>query len=443
MTHSTKWLVIILVISVLAVGTVLATLPNRRALLSATVELTEEVYDVPNVLNDYLLTLSDEELVGQLLVIGIDGKSLTERTVERLTELHPAGVILFGRNVSTAAQLRELTTALQESATELELPGLLLAIDQEGGRVARLKRGFTTIPPMGELPGKTDPAGARSVGEVIGRELAAVGCNWNLAPVVDVLTNPANPGIGDRSLSGDPTVVAEYATAIADGMNAAGIAVCAKHFPGKGEAALDAHYDLPTISVDRERLEKYEWPPFRALLGENQPRRTAMVSHVVIPELDDELPATLSPAAYTVLRSEIGFDGVAVTDDLEMGAIVKNYGLGEAGRMAISAGADTLLICHQLDRMLAARDALLSALAEETLTREELARHGVRVLLLKLSLGLPIPGLANYDHAFEQFCEYHGLNPAEQRSLLTEPPPLSVCGSAEHAATLREAGVIR
>ncbi|MCD4733691.1 hypothetical protein K8R78_05580, partial [bacterium] len=197
------------------------------------------------------------------------------------------------------------------------------------------------------------------------------------------------------------------------------------------------------ISVDREHLEKYEWPPFRALLGENQPRRGALVSHVVIPELDDELPATLSPAAYAVLRSEIGFDGVAVTDDLEMGAIVKNYGLGEAGRMAISAGADILLICHQLDRMLAARNALLTALEEETLSREELARHGVRVLLLKLSLRLPIPGLAEYDHAFTQFCDYHNLDPVEQRSLLAKPPPLSVCGSTEHAAMLRDAGVIR
>ncbi len=439
----TRWLIIIFVVIALAVGTVLATLPNRRALLSSTMELTEEAFDVPNALRDYLLTLSDEELVGQLLVIGIDGKSLTDDTIERLAELRPAGVILFGRNVSTAEQILRLTTALQNSAAEQELPGLLVAIDQEGGRVARLKRGFTTIPPMGELPGKTNPAGARSIGEIIGRELAAVGCNWNLAPVVDVLTNPSNPGIGDRSLSGDPNVVAEYATAIAEGMNTAGIAICAKHFPGKGEAALDAHYDLPTISVDREHLEEYEWPPFRILLGENQPRRGAMVSHVVIPTLDDELPATLSPAAYAVLRSEIGFDGVAVTDDLEMGAIIKNYGLGEAGRMAITAGADILLICHQLDRMTAARDALLLALAEETLSREELARHGVRVLLLKLSLGLPIPGLADYDHAFEQFCAYHSLDPTEQRSLLTEKPPLSVCGSAEHSALLREAGVIR
>ncbi len=443
MTHSTKWLIVIIVISALAVGTVLATLPNRRAFLTTTAELTEEVYDVPNALNDYLLTLTDEELVGQLLVIGIDGKSLTDSTVDRLAELRPAGVILFGRNISDAAQLHRLTTALQESSAELGLPGLLLAIDQEGGRVARLKRGFTAIPPMGELPAETDLSGAQVVGEVIGRELAAVGCNWNLAPVVDVLTNPSNPGIGDRSLSGDPTVVAEYATAIAAGMNTAGIAICAKHFPGKGEAALDAHYDLPTIGVDREHLEEYEWSPFRALLGENQPRRAAMVSHVVIPELDDELPATLSPAAYAALRSDIGFDGVAVTDDLEMGAIVKNYGLGEAGRMAITAGADILLICHQLDRMLAARDALLAALAEETLSREELARHGVRVLLLKLSLGLPIPDLADYDQLFERFCDYHNLDPAEQRRLLEEPPPLSVCGSTEHANLLMEAGIIR
>jgi beta-N-acetylhexosaminidase len=214
------------------------------------------------------------------------------------------------------------------------------------------------------------------------------------------------------------------------------VAVCAKHFPGKGEAAVDAHYDLPVIAVDSEHLEAYEWPPFRALLTDGQWLKAAMVSHVVIPVLDPEKPASLSPAAYDALRGDIGFDGVAVTDDLEMGAIVKNYGLPEAAVMALGAGADLVLICHTAAQMTGARDAVLAALKDGGLEREMLRRHVLRVWLFKLALGLPLPGLADYDRAFEEVCLRLGLDPVERRSLLDNPPDVSVCGSAEHRALL-------
>jgi beta-N-acetylhexosaminidase len=423
----------------LTAALVLACLPNRLGFGPWAAEIVEEHYDVRNVLAERIGELSDEELVGQLFVVGFDGLDLNDATVERLAGLRPAGVILFARNIADADRLRGLTGALQAEAAELGLPGLLIAVDQEGGRVRRLKDGFSSIPAMGELPGRTDPAGAETVGEVIGRELAAVGCNWNLAPVVDVLTNPSNPGIGDRSFSGDPAVVCEYAAAVARGILASGVAVCAKHFPGKGEAAVDAHYDLPVIAVDSEHLEAYEWPPFRALLTDGQWLKAAMVSHVVIPVLDPEKPASLSPAAYDALRGDIGFDGVAVTDDLEMGAIVKNYGLPEAAVMALGAGADLVLICHTAAQMTGARDAVLAALKDGGLEREMLRRHVLRVWLFKLALGLPLPGLADYDRAFEEVCLRLGLDPVERRSLLDNPPDVSVCGSAEHRALLNAA----
>jgi len=420
----------------LAAALVLAFLPNRLGFGPYAGGIVEEHYDVRNALFERIGELSDEELVGQLFVVGIDGLTLDDALVERLTELRPAGVILFARNIADAAQLRELTGALQAEAAELGLPGLLIAVDQEGGRVRRLKDGFTAIPAMGELPGRTDPAGAETVGEVIGRELAAVGFNWNLAPVVDVLTNPSNPGIGDRSFSSDPQVVCEYAAAVARGILASGVAVCAKHFPGKGEAAVDAHYDLPVINVDREHLEAYEWPPFRALLTDAQWLKAAMVSHVVVPTLDPDLPASLSPAVYDALRGEIGFDGVAVTDDLEMGAIVKNYGLPEAAVKALGAGADLVLVCHTAAQMTGARDAVLSALKEGGLERDSLRRHVLRVWLFKLALGLPLPGFSDYDRAFGELCLRLGLNPLERRRLLDNPPDVSACGSAEHRSLM-------
>lgn len=427
-------LICLFTVLVLGVATTPALHLNRRG-LSGWPPPPEERYDVFVELAAAAAELDDAALVGQLLVIGLDGRSMSDAVRRRLDELRPAGVILFGRNLSDPEQTAEFNTELQGTAAELGLPGLLIAVDQEGGRVRRLKSGYTPIPAMAELPGAADETGARRIGEVIGRELRAVGFNWNLAPVVDVLTNPDNPGIGDRAFSGDPAVVARYAVALAEGLNAAGAACCAKHFPGKGEAARDAHYDLPLIDVDAEHLDEYEWPPFRSLLADNHPARAAMVSHVVIPTLDPELPASLSPAVYRALRSAIGFDGVAVTDDLEMGAIVNDYAVGGAARMAVIAGADLVLVCHDGGRMIAARDALQEALADGELEREELVRRVVRVWALKLALGLPLPGIIDYDHAREELYLRRGLDPAP----LVEPPPLSVCGSAEHRRIVREA----
>ncbi|MBD3401146.1 MAG: beta-N-acetylhexosaminidase [Candidatus Coatesbacteria bacterium] len=433
-----RWLILIVLLA-LGAGLALALWPNRRILSGWEPTPPAERRDVFLELEKSALELTDEDLVGQLLVVGLDGTSLQEGTLRRLSELRPAGVILFGRNIQNPAQLRALTGGLQQAAAELGLPGLLVAVDQEGGRVRRLKRGFSYIPPMAELAEVSDVDGAFVVGRVIGRELAAVGCNWNLAPVVDVLTNPANPGIGDRAFSGDPDVVAAYGAALADGLNAAGVACCAKHFPGKGEASLDAHYDLPVIPVDEAHLRNYEWPPFTALLADNHPARAAMVSHVVIPALDDALPASLSPVAYRVLRAEIGFDGPAITDDLEMGAIVEDYAVGGAARMAIVAGADLALVCHDGAAMSAARRALLEALENGDVTREALARKVVRVWALKLALGLPLPGLADYQTAFDDLYTRRGLDPAPARTVRDEEIALDVCGSAEHRRELEAA----
>lgn len=433
-----RWLILIVLLA-LGTGLTLALWPNRRNLSGWEPTPPAERRDVFLELEKTALELTDEELIGQLLVVGLDGTSLHEGTLRRLSELRPAGVILFGRNIQNPAQLRALTSGLQEAVTELGLPGLLVAVDQEGGRVRRLKHGFSYVPPMASLPERTDLDGAFVVGRVLGRELAAVGCNWNLAPVVDVLTNPANPGIGDRAFSGDPDVVAVYGAALADGLNAAGVACCAKHFPGKGEASLDAHYDLPVIPVDDTHLRNYEWPPFTALLADNHPARAAMVSHVVIPVLDDFLPASLSPAAYRALRAEIGFDGPAITDDLEMGAIVEDYAVGGAARMAIAAGADLALVCHDGAAMTAARRALLEALESGEVTREALARKVVRVWALKLALGLPLPGLADYETAFDDLYTRRGLDPGAARAVREASPELDVCGSAEHRRELEAA----
>ncbi len=432
MAGAMKVVALVAVPLLLGVGVVLAFLPNRLGFDRPGEELVEGHYDVRGALYDCIRGLTDEELVGQLFVIGIDGEVLSAPMEDRLAELRPAGVILFARNIGDADQLQELTGAIQAKAAELGLAGLLIAIDQEGGRVRRLRDGFTAIPPMGELPGKTDLAGAEMIGGVIGQELAAVGCNWNLAPVVDVLTNPANPGIGDRSFSADPEVVSEYASALARGLLSAGVAVCVKHFPGKGEASRDAHYDLPVINVDREHLERYEWPPFHALLAEEQWLKAAMVSHVVIPALDPGLPATLSPAAYDAIRGEIGFDGVVVTDDMEMGAIIKNYGLSEAVVMALESGADLVLVCHTASEMTEARNAVLAAVENGELERDSLHRHVLRTWLFKLALGLPLPRFADYEYAFGELCLRLGLDPVERKLLLDNPPDVSVCGSAEH-----------
>ena len=291
-------------------------------------------------------------LAGQVVVGALEGHELPERTRAWLAAGHLGGVTLFGRNVRDTVQVAALNRSIV-AATPPELPPLI-AVDQEGGRVARIKAPLIELPPMRRLGALGDTALTEQVARVLGAELAAIGFNLDFAPVCDVDSNPDNPVIGDRSFSREPAEVAAHVVAFARGLRAAGVLACAKHFPGHGDTKSDSHLELPVLSHDRARLDAVELPPFRAAVQAGVD--VVMTAHVVCQGVDPDRPATLSARLLSILKEEMGFAGLLVSDDLNMKAI--RTPVGEAAVGAIVAGCDAVLVCRDDDRMDEARRAV-------------------------------------------------------------------------------------
>ncbi len=302
--------------------------------------------------------------IGQLLVAGFDGHGVPVELRTLAREFGLGGVILFARNVHDPEQLAEL--AFEASRLVPDTP-LWVGVDQEGGRVARLKAPFTKWPPMATLGRSGDEQLARRFAAALAEELQAVGINLDYAPVLDVNTNPKNPIIGDRALGDRAEDVARLGRAIIEVLQSAGVAACGKHFPGHGDTTLDSHVDLPIVDHPPERFREVEWRPFRAAIE----ARVAMImtAHLLVPSLDENRPATLSEAVVTGrLRRELGFDGVIVSDDLEMKAIADRYAVPDAAVQAVAAGCDGVLVCgHDHDLQAAALEAVVHAVEEERL----------------------------------------------------------------------------
>jgi beta-N-acetylhexosaminidase len=324
-----------------------------------------------------------------LFCVGFHGTSPSAEVLE-LVRRGVYGVILFARNVESAEQVAELSAALKRAAGR----PLLVTVDQEGGRVARLRErhGFTELPPMRALGLAGDEGVAFEAGALLGRELRAVGIDQDYAPVVDVDTNPANPVIGDRSFGRDPALVGRLGAALARGIQSTGVAACAKHFPGHGDTSQDSHTGLPRLDHPLARLEAVELPPFRALAAAGV--ASVMTAHVVFEALDPERPATLSPAVMRLLRTSCGFDGPALSDDLEMAAVAAHYPLEVAVPGALGAGVDGMLVCHRAEVQHRAIDLARAAVESGTVPAERLAEARGRLSrLLAWAAPPPAPGV--------------------------------------------------
>jgi beta-N-acetylhexosaminidase len=250
-------------------------------------------------------------------------------------------VIWFSRNIEAPEQVAELSRDAQSLATELPL---WVSVDQEGGRVARLKAPFTVWPPMATLGRSGDPALATRFAAALADELRAVGITLDYAPVLDIHTNPKNPIIGDRALGETAEMVATLGAAVVRGLQDNGVAACGKHFPGHGDTAVDSHLELPLVEHPPDRIRRVECVPFRAAIKAGV--AFIMTAHILVPSLDQERPATLSRRiVYDLLRDELDFGGVILSDDLEMKAIAATWAVPEAAVLAIAAGCDGLLIC--------------------------------------------------------------------------------------------------
>jgi beta-N-acetylhexosaminidase len=281
------------------------------------------------------------ERIGQLIIAGYDGLVVPAEFWCIARDFELGGVILFARNIEEPLQIAEQAYAAKQFKQELPM---WVSIDQEGGRVQRLRTPHTEWPPLATLGRCGDEQLAVKFAEALALELKITGITLDFAPVLDVGTNPANPVIGDRAIGKNAKDVANLGRAIVSAIQQAGVAACGKHFPGHGETSSDSHLCLPVVDLDEARLREVEIKPFCAAIAADV--SALMTAHVSYPALDDRWPATLSSVIIgTLLRDELCFDGLIITDDMEMGAIVQNYDPVEASVRAVAAGCDVLLLC--------------------------------------------------------------------------------------------------
>jgi beta-N-acetylhexosaminidase len=315
-----------------------------RAAAAGTIAACVPTTTTPTATGDVVASMSLERKVGQLMSVAFRGTTITSSLEAMIRDRGVGGVILYSENFTDAASLAKLVADLERIAREAKSLPLFFEIDQEGGPVIRINKGATVLPGQMALAATPDPErSVRTAATISAAELRSLGVNWNFAPVADVNDEPTNPIISNRSFSSDPARVSQLVSAAVQAYAAAGFFCCAKHFPGHGSTTTDSHTGLPKIDVDRATLDRIELPPFRAAIAAGVP--AIMSAHIVVPALDPtpELPVTLSKGVMTdLVRNTLGFQGIVVTDDLEMGAL-KNIGEAAAGLRALQAGADYLL----------------------------------------------------------------------------------------------------
>jgi beta-N-acetylhexosaminidase len=332
--------------------------------------------------------------VGQLAIAGFAGHEIPRDLKLLAKEFDLGGIILFSRNVAEPEQVAEVAREARTLAAELPL---WVSTDQEGGRVARLKTPFTVWPPMRALGRSGDERLVERFARALAAELRAVGISLNYTPVLDILTNRDNPAIGDRALAERAEDVARLGTVIIRTLQAEGIAACGKHFPGHGDTSTDSHHELPIVEHPPDRIARVELVPFKAAIEAEV--AAIMTAHVLIPAIDEERPATLSPAVVSgMLKGSLGYQGLVLSDDIGMGAISARYGTVEATVAAIAAGCDAVLMCGtDQDVQMAALEAVIHAVEDGTLplkrVEDALARHRrVKERFLASPRALPLTG---------------------------------------------------
>lgn len=323
-----------------------------------------------------------EQRVGQLLMAGFDGYEAPDYVLQWLREGRLGGVILFKRNVQNPQQLAALTKALHEAASS----PLLIAIDQEGGTVARLRDGFAESPGAMALASIANARSAtptvKSVCGVLADELRALGINWTYAPMVDLAYNKDNPSVGTRSFGTDVQRVASLAKATVDGFQSNGVAACAKHFPGLGHTALDTHLALPVLDTPLDDLIAVDLLPYQEALTKDL--ASIMTTHTIYSVLDSAHPATLSDnVIQTLIREKLGFEGVVTTDCMEMKAIDDHYGVRESTVRAVKAGVDLVLFSHTREKQAVAYDSLLEAVKSGLISEDTINAANARIAALK------------------------------------------------------------
>ena len=337
-----------------------------------------------NPKDEILETISNmslEEKIGQLVISGFYGTTLDENILKLIKENKISGVILFNRNVKDSNTLLSLNNSLKESNKNNKLP-LFISVDEEGGSVTRMPRDIKRLPTNKYIGSLNNKDLSYKVGEILGEQLSYFGFNMNFAPVLDINSNPNNPVIGDRSFGNNKDIVSSLGTSTMKGIQSKNIISVVKHFPGHGDTSVDSHVNLPVVNYDINRLNSFEFVPFKTAIQNGAD--AVMVGHILLPKIDNKYPSSMSYKIVTnILRKDLGFNGLVVSDDMTMGAITENYSIEEAAVKSINAGVDLLLVCQKYENTENVLKALKEAVLNGTISKERLDNALYNIISIK------------------------------------------------------------
>lgn len=351
-----------------------------------TQENTQKPHMEADPVEEQVKSMTLEEKVGQMVLIGLDGYVMDDNTRNMIENNLVGGFILFGRNVKNANQLLDLVNSLKSTNSANRVP-LFVSVDEEGGRITRMPMELKKLPSNKTIGKVNNAEFSFEIGSVLAEEIKAFGFNMDFAPVLDISSSPRNPVIGDRSYGSYAEIVSKLGIQTMKGISMGGVIPVVKHFPGHGDTTVDSHIGLPSVNNDMERLKSFELVPFKDAI-DNQ-ADAVMIAHILMNKIDPQSPASLSKAVITeLLRNQLNFDGVVITDDMTMGAITKNYNIGDAAVKSVKAGSDIVLVCHGYDNGLAVINALKNAIQNGSIPEETVNKSVYRILKVKRKYNL-------------------------------------------------------
>ncbi len=336
-----------------------------------------------------------KEKIGQMVMAGLEGHAVDENTRALINDYYVGGFVLFGYNVQNPGQLLALINYLKLTNSRRKAP-LFVGVDEEGGRVSRMPEELKDLPSSKAIGQKNNSELSYRIGRVIAEEIKAFGFNMDFAPVLDINSNPNNPVIGDRSLGSGAEIVSKLGVQTMKGIQAGGVISVVKHFPGHGDTSVDSHLGLPVVNHSLNRLKGFELVPFNAAI-KNQ-ADAVMIAHILMTGIDPQNPSSMSKTVITdILRKQMGFNGVVVTDDMTMGAIVKNYEIGAAAVKAVNAGADLVLVCRGYKDQRSVLNALRNAAESGVIPIGRINESVYRILRLKKKYNLTDSKISSVD----------------------------------------------
>ncbi|MEI4771708.1 beta-N-acetylhexosaminidase [Psychrobacillus sp. FJAT-51614] len=348
--------------------------PNQQA------EVGKHSNHQEKTISEVISKMSLEDKIGQMILAGVSGTTMDANAKKLIGQFHVGGIIFYKYNFDTPAQTVQLVNQLKAKNSS-SLP-LILSVDQEGGRVTRLPGGLVNFPPNKQIGQVNNPDFSYKVGTLLGHELKEFGLNLDFAPVLDINSNPNNPVIGDRSFGNNPEIVSKLGIQTMKGIQSQNVITTIKHFPGHGDTSVDSHLDLPIVNKSLNQLKELELIPFERAI--NQGADVVMVAHILLPQLDKTNPGTMSKAVMTnLLRKQLGFTGVIMTDDMTMGAITEHFDIGKASVESVKAGSDIILVGHDYNNVVQIISSLKAAVQNGEISEQRLNESLERIIQLK------------------------------------------------------------